>query len=57
MYADGGYRDMDLARATYAELPRQATAGACSECEGCFARCVNGLDIAAKMERARSVLA
>jgi hypothetical protein len=57
MYAEGGYRDMDLARATYAELPRQATAAACSDCGGCFARCVNGLDIAAKMERARSVLA
>jgi hypothetical protein len=57
MYAEGGYRDMDLARATYAELPRQATATACSDCEGCSARCVNGLDIAAKMERARTVLA
>ena len=57
MYAEGGYRDISLARATYAELPRQATAAACIGCEGCSARCVNGLDIAAKMDRARGVLA
>jgi predicted aldo/keto reductase-like oxidoreductase len=57
MYAEGGYRDLELARATYAELPRQATAAACSDCGECSARCVNGLDIAAKMDRARSVLA
>jgi len=57
MYAEGGYRDLDLARLTYAELPRQATAAACSDCGGCSARCVNGLNIAAKMDRARSMLA
>ncbi|MGD0584281.1 MAG: aldo/keto reductase [Oryzomonas sp.] len=57
MYAEGGYRDLDLARATYAELPRHAMAAACSDCKGCSARCVNGLDIAAKMDRARTVLA
>lgn len=57
MYAEGGYRDISLARATYAELPQQATAAACSDCEGCAARCVNGLDIATKMGRARGLLA
>jgi predicted aldo/keto reductase-like oxidoreductase len=57
MYAEGGYRDITLARATYAELPQQASAAACIECAGCAARCVNGLDIAAKMDRARGVLA
>jgi predicted aldo/keto reductase-like oxidoreductase len=57
MYVEGGYRDLSLARATYAELPRQATAAACINCEGCTARCVNGLDIAAKMDCARRVLA
>ena len=56
MYAEGGYSDLSLARATYAELPRQATAAACIDCEGCTARCRNGLDIAAKMDRARVVL-
>lgn len=57
MYAEGGYRDITFARATYAELPQQATAAACIDCEGCVARCVNGLDIAAKMDHARTVLA
>lgn len=57
MYAEGGYRDITLARATYTELPQQATAAACVDCEVCVARCVNGLDIAAKMDRARTVLA
>jgi predicted aldo/keto reductase-like oxidoreductase len=56
MYAEGGYRDISLARVTYAELPQQTTAAACVGCEGCAARCVNGLDIAAKMNRARAVL-
>lgn len=57
MYAEGGYGDLSLARATYAELPRQATAISCVGCEKCDARCVHGLDIAAKMERARGLLA
>jgi predicted aldo/keto reductase-like oxidoreductase len=56
MYTEGGYRDLSLARATYAELPRQATAAACVDCAGCAARCVNGLNIHAKMDRARGVL-
>jgi predicted aldo/keto reductase-like oxidoreductase len=57
MYAEGGYQDISLARTTYAELPPQATAAACIECDKCAASCSNGLDIAAKMDRARSVLA
>jgi len=57
MYAEGGYRDLALARATYAELPPRATAAACVDCAECAARCVNGLDIAAKMDRARMALA
>ena len=56
MYAEGGYRDLSLARATYAELPGTAGASACLECGTCTARCVNGLDISAKMDRARTVL-
>jgi uncharacterized protein len=56
MYAEGGYRDLPLARATYAELPPRATAAACVDCAACAARCVSGLDIAAKMDRARVVL-
>jgi predicted aldo/keto reductase-like oxidoreductase len=57
MYAEGGYHDISLARATYRELPQQTAAAACVECEGCSARCINGLDIAAKMDRARGLLA
>jgi uncharacterized protein len=57
MYAEGGYRDISLARATYDELPQQASAAACADCTGCTARCVNGLDIAARMAHARTVLA
>ena len=56
MYAEGGYRDLSLARTTYAELPKKASAAACIYCAGCSAHCINGLDIAAKMERARGVL-
>jgi len=56
MYADGGYRDLSLARATYRELPAAAAASACLDCQWCTARCVRGLDISAKMERARTVL-
>jgi predicted aldo/keto reductase-like oxidoreductase len=56
MYAEGGYRDISLARATYAELPQYATAASCIDCEECAARCGNGLNIAAKMNHARTVL-
>ena len=56
MYAEGGYRDLALARATYAELPQAASAAACLDCRGCAARCSNGIDISAKMDRARAVL-
>ena len=56
MYAEGGYHDISLARTTYAELPQQATSSACVDCGECSARCVNGLDIAAKMDRARTIL-
>ena len=56
MYAEGGYRNMSLARDTYAELPLQTSAATCLDCEGCRARCINGLDIASKMNHARAVL-
>ena len=57
MYAEGGYRNISLGRSTYAELPHQATAAHCIDCSHCSARCINGLDIAAKMDRARTLLA
>lgn len=56
MYAEG-YRDRELAVSTYREIPDNASAMACIGCTDCTARCVNGLDIGAKMERARKLLA
>ncbi|MBJ6723448.1 aldo/keto reductase [Geomesophilobacter sediminis] len=56
MYAEGGYRDHALARATYAELSPSANAASCVDCASCTARCVNGLDIPVKMDRARQLL-
>jgi predicted aldo/keto reductase-like oxidoreductase len=55
MYAEA-YRCEELARATYGGIPVQASAAACLDCGRCVARCVNGLDIAAKMSRARRLL-
>ena len=56
MYAEA-YRSAELARDTYGEVPPSASASACTDCGRCIARCVNGLDIAAKMARARAMLA
>jgi predicted aldo/keto reductase-like oxidoreductase len=56
MYAEG-YRSRELALATYREIPRRADAAACLECSGCVAGCVKGLDISAKMGRARQLFA
>ena len=55
MYAEA-YRSAELARDTYGEIPSSASAAACTECGHCTARCVNGLDVAAKMARARQLL-
>jgi len=56
MYAEA-YRSEALARITYDGIPAQASASACLDCGRCVARCVNGLDISAKMARARRLLA
>jgi hypothetical protein len=55
MYAEG-YRNRELALSTYREIPASASALACSDCSQCVARCVNGLNIRVKMERARELL-
>lgn len=54
MYAEG-YRSHQLALATYREIPAGAGAAACLGCAECVARCDRGLDISAKMERARQL--
>jgi predicted aldo/keto reductase-like oxidoreductase len=56
MYAEA-YRSMELSRATYREVPAIASASVCLDCQTCVARCVNRLDIPAKMARARKILA
>lgn len=56
MYAEA-YRSPVLARSTYQEIPSSLSASACLDCSDCVARCVNGLDIPAKMRRARKLLA
>ena len=63
MYAEGAYKSRELALSTYREIPLSASASACLPCSGrgessmCAARCVNGLNIAARMEQARKMLA
>lgn len=52
-----GYRNRELALSTYREVPSSASASACLACSECSARCVNGLDIPAKMEKARKLTA
>jgi len=56
MYAEG-YGERGLALSTYAEIPALASADACLDCPVCTAQCAKGLNIAANMERARSLLA
>jgi predicted aldo/keto reductase-like oxidoreductase len=55
MYAEG-YGDMALARETYHGIPSGASAITCGDCADCTAKCVRGLDIAAKMRQARELL-
>jgi uncharacterized protein len=55
MYAEG-YGNRDLALSTYREIPASASAQACLDCSECVARCVNGLNIRAKMASARELL-
>jgi predicted aldo/keto reductase-like oxidoreductase len=56
MYAEG-YKNRELARSTYRELAKTASAAACLECPVCVAQCARGLNIAAKMQQARTMLA
>jgi predicted aldo/keto reductase-like oxidoreductase len=53
MYAEG-YKEYALAKATFNEAPRTSLCATCSEC---IARCVTGLNIAEKMQQARSLFA
>ena len=56
MYLEG-YSAHELAKVTYRGIPLDKTASQCVNCDECVARCVNGLNIAAKMRQARTLLA
>ncbi|MBP1745827.1 MAG: putative oxidoreductase of aldo/keto reductase family [Deltaproteobacteria bacterium] len=56
MYLEG-YSAHELAKVTYRGIPLDKTASQCVNCDECVARCVNGLNIAAKMRQARILLA
>ncbi len=55
MYAEA-YGSLDLAVDTYREIPARASLKACLECSECTASCVKGINIPAKLERARRIL-
>ena len=55
MYAEG-YKNIELARASYGEIPASISAAVCLNCARCLTRCVNGINIPEKMERARNLL-
>jgi len=55
MYAEG-YGNPELALSTYREIPASASAQVCTDCSNCVAHCVNGLNIQAKMAKARALL-
>ena len=56
MYMEGAYQSRELALSTYRDIPAKASAAVCLDCSECLASCVNGLNIAAKMDRARALL-
>lgn len=56
MYAEG-YGDLELGKETFYQLPITAKATVCSSCDSCTAKCVNGLKIAARLQKANEMLA
>jgi predicted aldo/keto reductase-like oxidoreductase len=50
-----GYGDIRLARENYQRLPSHARAEACSNCDSCKVKCVNGLDMNEQILRARAL--
>lgn len=56
MYAEG-YRDIHLAKQTFREIPAAFSVERCTSCQRCSAKCVRGLDIAARMRRAQELFA
>jgi hypothetical protein len=54
MYAEG-YGDLELARATYEQIPPSASLGACRDCGHCSARCVRSLNLDERLDTARTL--
>ncbi|MFC1561191.1 aldo/keto reductase, partial [Candidatus Latescibacterota bacterium] len=50
-----GYGDLRLAKENYAEIPAGYGINACSDCDECQVRCINGLNLTENMRRARSL--
>ena len=55
-YAEG-YRDFPLARQSYLELPEHARRISCSDCPTCTVNCPNGVEVRARLLRARELFA
>jgi len=54
MYAEG-YGDIELARASYGEIPYSASVGPCGDCAKCTALCPRGINIMERVAAARSL--
>jgi len=56
MYAEC-YGDLELGKETFYQLPENSRATACLSCDSCTAKCVNGLNISARLQKANQMLA
>jgi predicted aldo/keto reductase-like oxidoreductase len=56
LYAEA-YGSMELGRSTYGEIKTASSASVCQQCPVCVAQCAHGLDIGAKMRKARDFFA
>lgn len=50
-----GYGDSRLARENFAELPASWLSEACSNCDECQVKCINGIDVADNIRRAKAL--
>ena len=50
-----GYRDMALALENYRALPKNQRLDACTDCDECQVKCINGLDLTENIRTAREL--
>jgi predicted aldo/keto reductase-like oxidoreductase len=55
-YADG-YGSRELAKENYENLPVSSQIDKCDDCEECDVKCINGLNLTRRIERARELFA